>query len=260
MRANATAGMSFSGAICRDTLMEAQSRASTAAYPELPLRPTAADVSRYRSPSMIRCRPFACLGLQPSVPQVMTDSTIDGELLLALRRGDRESLDRVVSVLYDELHLIAHRQLIRTRPNDGKDRSLVTTALVNEVYLKLVDQSQARWSDRTHFLSLAAVAMRHLLIDRARAQAAQRRGGGQHDSTLTDAVSDGEHAPQRLLEIDDALERLALVSPRLARVVECRFYGGLSEEEIADALSITVRTVQRDWVKARALLRQSLAD
>ncbi len=190
----------------------------------------------------------------------MTDSTIDGELLLALRRGDRESLDRVVAVLYDELHLIAHRQLARTRPTDGKDRSLVTTALVNEVYLKLVDQSQARWSDRTHFLSLAAVAMRHVLIDRARSQAAQRRGGGQHDNTLTDAASDGEHSPQRLLEIDDALERLALVSPRLARVVECRFYGGLSEEEIADALSVTVRTVQRDWVKARALLRQSLAD
>jgi RNA polymerase sigma factor (TIGR02999 family) len=190
----------------------------------------------------------------------MTDSTMDGELLQALRRGDRESLDRIVAVLYDELRVIAHRQLARSRPFDGSDRSMVTTALVNEVYLKLVDQSKAQWSDRAHFLSLAAVAMRHVLIDRARSMAAQRRGGGQPDSTLTDAAHEGQESPERLLEIDDALARLARVSPRLARVVECRFYGGLSEEEIAEALSVTVRTVQRDWVKAKALLRQSLAE
>ena len=195
-----------------------------------------------------------------SAPRLMTDSTSGIEVLTALRTGDERSLDRVVSVLYDELRVIAHRQLARTRPYNGSDRTMVTTALVNEAYLRLVDQQQATPSDRTHFLALAAVAMRHVLIDRARAQGAERRGGGQDAVTLDDAVADGERSPQRLLEIDDALDRLAEVSPRLARVVECRFYGGLSEEEIADALSITVRTVQRDWVKARALLRRALSE
>lgn len=190
----------------------------------------------------------------------MRDSTSGNEVLAALRNGDKQSLEQVVSVLYDELRVIAHRQLMRTRPYNGSDRTLVTTALVNEAYLRLVDQRQATPSDRTHFLALAAVAMRHVLIDRARAQAAERRGGGQAVVTLDDAVADTERSPQRLLEIDDALDRLAAVSPRLARVVECRFYGGLSEEEIADALSVTVRTVQRDWVKARALLRRALSD
>lgn len=188
----------------------------------------------------------------------MTDPAIRSDVLEALNRGDRESLDQIVSVLYDELRQIAHRQLARTRPYDGNDRTLVTTALVNEAYLKLVGQSPDRWADRTHFLSLAAIAMRHVLIDRARAQAAQRRGGGGAHVTLDDAAVDADRSPERLLEIDEALDQLAKISPRLVRVVECRFYGGLSEEEIAEALSVTVRTVQRDWAKARVLLRRAL--
>jgi RNA polymerase sigma factor (TIGR02999 family) len=190
----------------------------------------------------------------------MTESAIRSDVLNALSRGDRESLDMIVTVLYDELRQIAHRQLQRTRPYDGNDRTLVTTALVNEAYLRLAGQSPAQWSDRSHFLALAAVAMRHVLIDRARTQATQRRGGGLADITLDDGAIDVARSPDRLLEIDDALQQLEKVSPRLARVVECRFYGGLSEEEIAEALSVTVRTVQRDWAKARVLLRRALED
>jgi RNA polymerase sigma factor (TIGR02999 family) len=227
-----------------------------------PLRTPSASLmfSRTNCPAPGRLTRATTVRTLSIAPGAMADATSRTEVLTALRAGDERSLDRVVSMLYDELRLIAHRQLARTRPYNGSDRPLVTTELVNEAYLRLVNQEQATWSDRTHFLALAAVAMRHVLIDRARAQAADRRGGGQHAVTLDDAVSDGEQSPQRLLEIDDALTRLAEVSPRLARVVECRFYGGLSEEEIAAALDITVRTVQRDWVKARALLRRALAE
>ena len=190
----------------------------------------------------------------------MTDSTIGADVLHALRSGHRESIDRIVPLLYGELRQIAHRHLARTRSANAKDATLVTTALVNEAYLKLVDQTVAGFTDRAHFLALASVAMRHILIDGARAHDRQRRGGGAVDLTFEDAVLESERAPDQLLEIDDALTQLAKVSPRLARVVEYRYYGGLSEAEIAEVLSVTERTVQRDWAKARMLLRRALAD
>ncbi len=179
------------------------------------------------------------------------------DVLTVLRGGDRESLDKLVPLLYDELKEIAHHHLDRHRRPDARDGTLATTALVNEAYLRLVDQSRAVWQDRAHFLAVSAVAMRHILVDRARARASQKRGGDFREETFETADS-GDRSFDRLLEIDDALDRLALVAPRLARVVECRFYGGLSEDEIAEALGITVRTVQRDWVKAKSLLRRSL--
>lgn len=176
------------------------------------------------------------------------------DVLGELRMGDHESLDRLVPLLYDELRAIAHRQL----GGRGGDGTLSTTALVHEAYLKLVDQSRAEWRDRTHFLAVASLAMRHVLVDRAKARARVKRGGGQRRITLDEEViSMGEQA-DALLQLNDAIERLAEVEPRLARVVECRFFGGLSEEEIATALEVTVRTVQRDWAKARALLRRAL--
>jgi RNA polymerase sigma factor (TIGR02999 family) len=190
----------------------------------------------------------------------MTDSTIGSDVLHALRSGTRESIDRIVPLLYGELRQIAHRHLTRTRNANEKDATLVTTALVNEAYLKLVDQDGAKFNDRAHFLALASVAMRHILIDGARARTRHRRGGGAAQITFEDAVLEHERAPERLLELDDALTQLASVSPRLARVVEYRFYGGLSEAEIATVLSVTERTVQRDWAKARMLLRSALAD
>jgi len=149
------------------------------------------------------------------------------------------ALDDIVPVVYEELRVIARRG----------------TALVNEVYLKLADQSDARWKDRAHFLALAARAMRHLLIDHAKAGAALKRGGGKADLIFEEVLSPDTRAAERLLEIDEALQQLATLDPRLARVVECRFFGGLTEEEIAEALDVTVRTVQRDWVKARAAAR-----
>ena len=185
---------------------------------------------------------------------------LSNDVLSTLRHGDRESMNALVPLVYAELKRAARRQLARSRRGGAKDGTLATTALVNEAYLKLVDQTQASWNDRAHFLALAATAMRHILIDRAKAQSARKRGGGEANITFEDAVLADQRSPERLLEIDDALDRLSQMQPRLARVVECRFYGGLSEDEIAEALSITVRTVQRDWVKARALLRVALAE
>lgn len=186
----------------------------------------------------------------PGAPDVLTD----------LRAGSQESIDRLVPVLYDELRRIAHYRLQRSRRAGKQDATLATTALVNEAYLKLVDQDEARWKDRAHFLALAAVAMRHILIDRVKARSRRKRGGGELEVTFDDHLLADVRSAERLLEIDDALTRLGEVAPRLARVVECRFYGGLSEEETAEALQVTVRTVQRDWVKARALLQRALAE
>jgi RNA polymerase sigma factor (TIGR02999 family) len=129
---------------------------------------------------------------------------------------------------------------------------------VHEAYLKLVDQSQAQWQDRAHFLALASLAMRHVLVDRARERGTLKRGGERRRITLDDEVLAAEDQPEALLMIHDALNQLGSTEPRLAQVVECRFFGGLTEQETADALGLTTRTVQRDWVKARMLLRRVL--
>ena len=171
------------------------------------------------------------------------------------RDGTQEPLDDLVAVLYKELRLIAHRHLSTRR--DGA--TLNTTALVNEAFLKLADQSHAGWNDRVHFLAIAAVAMRHILTDRAKARASLKRGGAVRHVTLDDALIEGDDQPDALLQVNDALDRLATIDARLARVVEYRFFGGLSNDEIATALGITERTVERDWVKARMLLREVLS-
>ena len=168
----------------------------------------------------------------------------------------QESLDQLVPLVYDELRAIAHRRLSASAPGG----TLSTTALVHETYLKLVDQSRTSWSDRAHFLALAATAMRHILVDRAKARGAVKRGGEErHRISLDDEEIGVDDQPEAILELDEAMDRLAELEPRLARVVECRFFGGLTEEEIATALGVTVRTVQRDWSKARMLLYRALA-
>lgn len=167
-------------------------------------------------------------------------------------------LDALIPVLYDELRAVAHRKLMSGRGAGQPDGTLATTALVNEAYLKLAGTSNHAWVDRPHFLATAALAMRQILVDRARARTSGKRGGGRCSVTLDEEAIALIDEPCALLDIDDALSRLALTAPRLARVVECRFYGGMSEEEIAAALDVTVRTVQRDWVKARMLLRRAL--
>ena len=176
------------------------------------------------------------------------------DLLDEVRSGRREALDRITALVYNELREIAHRHRM-ARKEDG---TLATTALVHEAYLKLVDQSRARWNDRAHFLALAAVAMRHILADRARFRQAAKRGGKQAAITLDEAAVASDDEPGALLQVDEALRRLEQVDGRLARVVEYRFFGGMTNEEIAESLGVTVRTVERDWVKARLLLRDEL--
>jgi len=176
------------------------------------------------------------------------------DVLRELRSDTQTALDRVVALTYQELRAIAHRRLAAR----GRGGTLSTTALVHEAYLKLVDQSRAGWQDRAHFLALASLAMRHVLVDRARERSTLKRGGARRHITLDDEALAVEDQPEALLQLTEALDRLATVEPRLARVVECRFFGGLTEEETAAALGVTTRTVQRDWVKARVLLRRVL--
>jgi RNA polymerase sigma factor (TIGR02999 family) len=181
-------------------------------------------------------------------------STTSADVLTELRSGRRGAIDLLVPLMYHELRAIAHRQLV-ARARGG---TLSTTALVHEAYLKLVDQSRADWRDRAHFLAVASLAMRHVLVDRAKARSTLKRGGERRRITLDDAQIAVDDQPDALLQLDEAMHRLAALQPRLARVVECRFFGGLTEDEIAEALGVTVRTVQRDWAKARMLLQREM--
>jgi RNA polymerase sigma factor (TIGR02999 family) len=176
------------------------------------------------------------------------------DLLLDSTGGDRQALDRLMPLVYDELRRIAHRELGRARPH----QTLATTDVVHEVYLRLVDQSRVARRERVSFLALAAIAMRRIVIEYARRARAQKRGGGQRLVSLDEAAIPGDERSETLLALDEALTRLAALDARLARVVECRYFGGLTEEETADALGVTARTVRRDWVKAKAWLYTEL--
>src|SRR5689334_14102367 len=165
----------------------------------------------------------------------------------------QESVDDVVVFTYEELRTIAHRRLVA----HGHGGTLSTTGLVHEAYLKLADGTHG-WRDRAHFFALASLAMRLVLVDRARERSALKRGGVHHQITLRDDILSVEDQPEVVLQLDEALEKLASVDLRLAKVVECRFFGGLSEADTAEALGVTIRTIQRDWVKARVLLRRML--
>jgi RNA polymerase sigma factor (TIGR02999 family) len=168
--------------------------------------------------------------------------------------ADPESLDAATTLAYRELRAMAHFRLMAR----GAQGTLSTTALVHEAYLKLADHSQGGWHDRAHFLAIASLAMRHVLVDRARERATLKRGGDHQRITLENVELGVDTEADVLLQLDDALDQLAAFDQRLARVVECRFFGGLTEQETADALGITTRTVRRDWVKARVLLQRAL--
>lgn len=174
-------------------------------------------------------------------------------LLAEIREGRREALAEVIPLVYDELRRIGERE-----KRHSSNETLNPTALVHEAYLKLVGAANADWRDRAHFLGVAAVVMRRILVDRARTRRAAKRGAGGPAVTLDDGIAEVSERAEILLALDDALTQLATLDPRLARVVECRFYGGLTEEETAEALGISLRTVRRDWVKARGLLSQAL--
>ncbi len=176
-------------------------------------------------------------------------------LLLATRGGDREAFDRLLPLVYEELHAVAHNRLAAERP----DHTLDTTALLHETYVKLVDQTRVEWRDRVHFFAVAARAMRRILVDHARRHASAKRGGGLQRIPLEAAELAVHERADTLLEIDDAVERLSELEARLGEVVECRFFGGLTEEETAAALGVSPRTVRRDWRKARGLLYAWLA-
>jgi RNA polymerase sigma factor (TIGR02999 family) len=189
----------------------------------------------------------------------MDDSREITHLLAAARRGESGAFDRLVPLVYEELRGVAHRQLRRRRPGHTID----TTALVHEAYLKLVIPSTADFRDRQHFLSVAAVAMRHILVDAARRHAATKRGGKLLNVTLNDlnlcAAEDGADRALEVLAVDQALAALSVVDERLSRLVELIFFGGLSEAEAGEVLGVSDRTVRRDWRKARAFLLHFLA-
>lgn len=178
------------------------------------------------------------------------------QLLVAARSGDRAAFDQLFLRVHAALRDIAHRRLRRHAPTDTLD----TTALVHEAYLKLVDQNRAQLQDRSHFLALASRAMRFVLVDYARAQTADKRGGGVPPVPFDTIQIAAEARAVDLLDLDAALEGLAVVSARLADTVELRFFGGLTFEEIAEARALSVPTVKRDWARARAWLYRAMQD
>ena len=186
----------------------------------------------------------------------MAESTgVITDLLLAHARGDGEAFSRLVPLVYDDLRRIARKSLRRSYGA----RTIDTTGLVHEAYLKLVDQTRARYRDRSHFFAVAARAMRQILVDEARRRTAGKRGGGVRPVTLEEDRHGGVSSDADwLLSLEEALESLARLDPRLPRVVECRFFAGLSEEETADALGVSTRTIQRDWMRAKAWLREEM--
>ena len=167
-----------------------------------------------------------------------------------MREGDGRPLDRLVPLLYDELHQLAHRELRRR----GGAATLKTTGLVHEAYLKLIDQTRIEVQDRGHFLALAATAMRHIVIDRARSRQTLKRGGDWRRVTFDEDALAADPRPEALLALDEALDRLERFDQRLCRVVECRFFAGLTVAETAAALEVSPRTVDRAWQKAKAWL------
>lgn len=177
-------------------------------------------------------------------------------ILRASPPGDRDAMDRVFALVYDELRRLAHSQLAVRSPGE----TISTTVLIHEAYLRLVDQDHARFSDRSHFYAYAARVMRTILVDYARSRGAKKRGGGWQAVEL-----DGRDLPihtqaDLVVAVDEALTRLSAVDDRLGRVVECRFFGGMTEPETAEVLGVTERTIRRDWLKARTWLHAELSD
>ncbi len=175
-------------------------------------------------------------------------------LLQAHSRGEDGAFDQLMPMVYDDLHRIARRQLRRGR----RGGTLNTTGLVHEVYLKMVDQARASWQDRSHFFAISARAMRQVIVDYARQKLAAKRGGGQAHTGLDENRIAIQEQADWLISLDHALGRLAEIDERMARIVECRFFGGLTEEETGEALGVSLRTVQRDWKRARGWLKEEM--
>jgi len=176
-------------------------------------------------------------------------------LLQAWGGGDRAALDRLIPLLDKELHRIARRYMVRERPGN----TLQTTALVNEAYLRLVDAKKASWHDRAHFLAVCSQIMRRILVDHARERHSAKRGGDAEPVTLKESLAVCPEPGADIVAVDDALSALAKIDSRKSRVVELRFFGGLSVEETAAVLGISPESVMRDWRLARAWLMRELS-
>jgi len=176
------------------------------------------------------------------------------QLLLDWSNGSHAALDKLMPLVDRELHRLAHNYLRRENPG----HTLQTTALVNEAYLRLVDQRHVHWKNRAHFFALSAQFMRRILVDHARKRQYEKRGGGASKISLDEAVVVSHERSGDLIALDDALEKLATIDPRKSNIVELRFFGGLSVDETAEALHISAVTVMREWRMAKAWLYNSL--
>jgi len=189
--------------------------------------------------------------MSPAADQPLPDVTL---LLTRLKGGDRGALDRLMPLVHDELRRLARAHMRRERA----DHTLQATALAHEAYMRMVDLDRIDWRDRAHFFAVAAGVMRRILIDHARKRRAARRGGGAPHVPLEEGLRLAADRPDELVDLDEALERLAALDTRQARIVELRFFGGLSVEEAAVVLGVSPRTVKREWAVARAWLRAEL--
>jgi RNA polymerase sigma-70 factor, ECF subfamily len=190
-------------------------------------------------------------GLELSIPENSTRVT---GLLLKWGQGDEAALERLIPLVHRELHQIARRCMA----GEGKGHSLQATALVNEAYLRLVDAKDVAWNDRVHFLSVAARVMRHILVDHARAGRARKRGGGAAKVTFDEALAVSDEPRQDFVALDDALEALSKFDERKSRVIELRFFGGLTVEETASVVKVSPETVMRDWQLAKVWLQREM--
>jgi RNA polymerase sigma-70 factor (ECF subfamily) len=177
------------------------------------------------------------------------------QLLLAWSEGDSEALDRLAPLVYAELHRLAKSYMRKERAR----HTMQTTALIHEAYLRLIDAGQVEWRNRAHFFGVASRAMRQILVAMARERGCQKRGGGARQVSLDEAMMIDEGRDEDLVALDEALGALAKIDARKAQVVEMRFFGGLTEEEISAALGVSTETVRRDWRLARSWLRRKLS-
>jgi RNA polymerase sigma-70 factor, ECF subfamily len=175
-------------------------------------------------------------------------------LLLDLAQGNEDAAEKLIPLVYDELKQMARRFMRRERP----DHTLETTALVHEAYLKLVHQRRTDWQSRSHFFGIAAQVMRRILLDYARGHLREKRGGEKQIIPLNEALNFSVEQSEELVKLDEALERLSALDPRQSKIVELRFFGGLSVEETSEVLGISPKTVKRDWAVAKAWLHGEL--
>ncbi len=176
------------------------------------------------------------------------------QLLVSWGNGDQQALERLIPLVYGELHRLADRYLRRERPG----HTLQSTALVHEAWMKMIDQRNVHWQNRAHFFGVAAQMIRRILVDYARNRHAEKRGGHAYKLSLDDAIEMPKQRDLDLVVLDDALEGLAKVDPQQSRIVELRFFAGLSIEETAEVLRISPATVKRDWVSAKAWLYREM--